>query len=253
MKKFISFSGGIESRTMALIWGGSADAIFSDTGSEHQAMYDQLDEVEQKIREFHNNDFKIIRVKNEKYESLSDAILQKKFFPSPNARYCTREFKIEPIDNYLKQFENEGVELMIGLNSDEIDKRTGNHGLLPFVNYSYPLADNGIGRKSCIDVLKKAGLYPSFPPYMQRGGCKFCFYKSKKEFEAMVILDESEFDELIYLEDEIQDKRTKHYHVIPGIQNLREFKKQAKAILFKTEEIYGNIELLSPCGVFCNR
>ncbi len=237
---------------MALIWGGIADAIFADTGTEHHEMYEHIRTVECKIRKFHP-DFKIIIVKNERYSSLKDAIVEMKFFPSPSARYCTREFKIKPIDNYLRQFESEGVELMIGLNYDEIDKRTGNHGLLPFVNYSYPLAENGLNRNACMVILKKSGLYPNFPPYMQRGGCYMCFYKSKKEFEAMAILDDATFDKIIDLEDCIQDQRVEHYHVIPGIQNLREFKNQAKAILFKPEEMYGNIELQSPCGVFCNR
>jgi len=32
MKKFLSFSGGVESRTMAILFGKNADAIFADTG-----------------------------------------------------------------------------------------------------------------------------------------------------------------------------------------------------------------------------
>lgn len=253
MKKFISFSGGVESRTMALIYGGSADALFADTGSEHQALYDQLDDVERKIREFHKNDFKIIKVKNSKYDSLEDYIRFSKFFPSFRSRFCTRMFKIEPIDDYLRQFEDEGVELMIGLNADEKDKRTGNYGLLPFVKYKHPLADNGLTREACIKILKKADLFPDFPPYMQRGGCKFCYYKSKKEYKAMAILNESEFDDIIKLEEGIQDERKDYYHIIPGIENLRDFKSNSKAILFNKEDLYRKSELRTPCGVFCNR
>ncbi len=39
MKKLLSFSGGVESRTMAILFGNKADAIFSDTGSEHEVLY----------------------------------------------------------------------------------------------------------------------------------------------------------------------------------------------------------------------
>ena len=253
MKKYISFSGGVESRTMALLYGNKADAIFSDTGSEHQELYNQLDNVEKVIRKFHNNDFKIIKVKNEKYESLESYIRESKYFPSFQARFCTRMFKIEPIDNYLKKYKEEGVELMIGLNADEKDLRTGNHGLLPFVKYSYPLADNGINRNMCYQILDAAGIRPNFPYYMQRGGCKFCYYKSKKEYEAMAILNEKEFDEVADLENFIQDKRGKFFHIISSIPNLREFKKQAQAIIFKPEEIYPTINDATNCGVFCNR
>lgn len=165
---------------MAILFGNKADAIFSDTGSEHDELYKQLEEVELKIREFHGNDFKIIRVKNHDYDSLEGYIRKSKFFPSFNQRFCTRMFKIEPIDNYLKQYKNTGVELMIGLNSDEGDQRTGNHGLLPFVNYSYPLYDNGISRKMCLEILSAAGIAPNFPPYMQRGGVQILLLQKQK-------------------------------------------------------------------------
>ena len=63
MKRFISFSGGVESSTMCVLFGNKANAIFSDTGFEHQEIYDRLDLVEKTVREFHNNKFKIIKVK----------------------------------------------------------------------------------------------------------------------------------------------------------------------------------------------
>lgn len=252
-KLLISFSGGVESRTMAILFGNKADAIFADTGSEHLALYAGLNTVEKKIREFHDNDFQIIRVQNEKYGSLEDYIRMSKFFPSFNRRFCTGMFKIEPIDNYLKQFENEGVEIMIGLNADEANLRTGNHGLLPFVKYSYPLVENGINRRMCHEILQAAGIEPNFPPYMQRGGCKFCYYKSKKEYRAMAILDGEEFDEIISLEEDIQDEREEYYHIIPSIPNLRLFKQEAQSMLFAPEDMYSVINDATRCGVFCNR
>lgn len=254
MKEFISFSGGTESRTMALIYGNKADAIFSDTGWEHDELYAQLETVELAIREWHGNDFKIIRVKSESHpEGLEEYIREGKFYPSFDARFCTRIFKIEPIDNFLKQFKDEGATLMIGLNADEAELRTGNHGLLPFVNYRYPLLDNNITRAMCEQMLQSAGISPNFPAYMKRGGCKGCFYKSKKEYAAMALLNPDEFDEVADLEFEIQDKRDKFFHVIDSIHNLKDFKRQAQSILFRPEEIYPTINNATKCGVFCNR
>lgn len=253
MEKLISFSGGVESRTMAILYGNKANAIFADTGNEHLALYAGLNTVENKIREFHNNDFKIIRVKNEEWDSLDDYIRYSKFFPSFNQRFCTRMFKIEPIDNYLKQFKDEGVEIMIGLNADEKDLRTGNHGLLPFVQYSYPLADNGIDRRMCYEILNAAGIAPNFPPYMKRGGCYNCYYKTKKEYKAMAFMSPNEFDKIISLEEDIQDKREEYYHIIPCIPNLREFKKEAQSMLFEANDMYPVINTATKCGVFCNR
>ncbi|MDR0825068.1 MAG: phosphoadenosine phosphosulfate reductase family protein [Prevotella sp.] len=253
MKKLLSFSGGVESRTMAILYGNKADAIFSDTGNEHLALYASLNTVEKKIREFHNNDFKIIKVKNEEWGSLDDYIRYAKFFPSFNQRFCTRMFKIEPIDNYLKQFKDEGVEIMIGLNANEKDMRTGNHGLLPWVKYSYPLADNGIDRQMCHEILAAAGIAPNFPPYMQRGGCYNCYYKSKKEYKAMAYMVPDEFDKIIALEEDIQDQREEYYHIIPSIPNLREFKRVAQSMMIAPEEMYSVVNNATKCGVFCNR
>ena len=122
---FISFSGGVESTTMCVLFGNKADAIFCDTGFEHQEIYDRIDLVEKWVQNFHRKDFKIHRIMNQKWGSLKDYIIHAKYLPSFQQRFCTRMFKIEPIDKYLEQYKDEGVELMIGLNSDEIDMRTG--------------------------------------------------------------------------------------------------------------------------------
>lgn len=167
MKKFVAFSGGVESTTMALMFGHEATPIFADTGFEHREMYERLDFVEVRLREIHGPDFKIVRVRNED-ETLPEYILRTKFYPSPVARFCTRIFKIEPMDEFLR---NQGdCELMIGLNAQEAEKRTGNHGLLPNVHYGYPLVDLGITREDCIGVLKAHDLEPRLPVYMNRGG-----------------------------------------------------------------------------------
>ncbi len=254
LKTFISFSGGVESSAMCLIYGNKADAIFADTGFEHKVLYDRIDLMESKVREFHGNEFKIIKIKS-KHGTLPEYISKQKFYPSFHARFCTRMFKIEPIDDYLKQFEDEGVELMIGLNADEIEQRTGNHGNLPFVKYIYPLADNGLTRKNCEDLLNKAGLHPNFPAYMKRGGCVGCFYKSKKEFEAMVHLSPEEFDVVMNLEETIQDKRGEFYKIKKDMPRMKDFKNEVKnqLLMFKPEDIYPTINTETRCGVFCNR
>lgn len=252
MRSFISFSGGVESTTMCVLFGNKADAIFADTGFEHQQIYDRIKLVEDWVRDFHGCDFKVHRIKNQQYGSLPQYIKENKFYPSFKTRYCTRMFKIEPIDDFLEQFKNEGVDLTIGLNADEIDLRTGNHGNKKFVNYSYPLADNNLSRAACITILKDIGLYPQFPPYMQRGGCIGCYYKSKKEYEAMALLNPSEFKIVEDLERDIQDRREDFFSIKEGIK-MSDIREGVSNMLFTPEEIYPVINNASPCGVFCNR
>lgn len=242
---------------MCLLFGEHADAIFADTGFEHEQIYRRIEAVEQVVREKIRPDFQVIRVKNPKYENgLPQAIIESKFYPSFRARFCTRMFKIEPIDQHLEQFKDEGVELMIGLNADEIHMRTGNHGLHDFVNYSYPLADNGITRAMCVAILGKVGLVPNFPPYMKRGGCVGCYFKSKKEFEAMARMNPEEFLKVAELEEMMQDRREEYYHIHAGIgEPLRRFFERIKntPLMFSMEEIYPVINDATTCGVFCHR
>lgn len=256
MKQFISFSGGVESSAMCLMYGGTANAIFADTGFEHKMLYKRLPLVEKAVRKFHHNDFEITVVKNQKWESLQEYIKQHKFYPSFKQRFCTRLFKIEPIDNFLKQFKEEGVEIMIGLNCEEADQRKGNHGLLPHVKYSYPLVKNNITRGMCIEILKSAGIYPDFPAYMQRGGCKGCYYKAKAEYEAMLHLSPDEFDDVMKLEEDIQDRKKSFYAIRDSIpQGMRKFKAGIKAQrkMFDPRDGYAVVNDATRCGVFCNR
>jgi 3'-phosphoadenosine 5'-phosphosulfate sulfotransferase (PAPS reductase)/FAD synthetase len=62
MIKYISFSGGVESTTMCLLYGKGATAIWCDTGAEHKEMYNRIDKVEQYLKDFHSGDFNLIRI-----------------------------------------------------------------------------------------------------------------------------------------------------------------------------------------------
>jgi hypothetical protein len=252
MKRFISFSCGVESSTMCVLFGDKADAIFADTGYEHKVIYDRIELVQNWVRNFHKNNFTIHVVKNKTYISLPTYIMHCKYYPSFTSRYCTRMFKIEPIDDYLEQYKDEGVELMIGLNVEEINKRTGNYGSKPFIKYSYPLADNRISREGCKIILKKAGLMPQFPVYMQRGGCIGCYYKSKKEYEAMALLNPDEFKIVQNIEENIQDRREDYFSILPGI-TMAQIKRNISNMLFNPDEIYSQVNDVTQCGVFCNR
>ena len=123
MKKFISFSGGVESTTMCLLYGRGAKAIWCNPGnkSEHKEMLERIILVENQLKEHHGGDFEIIKLspkvmsKGEYVTDLYDYIKRMKFMPSQQKRFCTGKFKIEPIDNFLS---SQGeCELMIGFNA----------------------------------------------------------------------------------------------------------------------------------------
>lgn len=250
IKKFISFSGGVESSTLCLIYGKEAKPIFADTGSEHEEMYERLDFIEKKMKEWHGNDFEIIRLSK---GNLKEYIKKTKFFPSFKARYCTRMFKIEPIDDFLKT--QGDCELYIGLNADEADKRIGNYGNLSNVKYRYPLVENGINREMCLTMLRKANIEPTFPPYMNRGGCDICFFKSRAEWRNLVLLNKKKALELAEFEESIQDNRENYYYINSSIGKIRDFinSVESQGNLFDIKQDYPTYsDNHFYCGVFCH-
>lgn len=258
MKRFISFSGGVESTAMCLLYGKGATAIFCDTGSEHSQMYKRLDYVENMLKVYHNGDFELVRIKpsktykGEEYNSLTDYIKATNYFPSARRRFCTADFKIKPIDTFLAQYD--AVELLIGLNADETDRK-GNHLNGKNITYRYPLIEDGYDRDFCLDLLETYNLHPNFPAYMSRGGCKFCFFKSKKEYRAMVHLAPEEIQEVAELEESIQDKRNKYFRIKKNMPKMSQFIELEKNNIFGDNSDYYETENDdSPsCGVFCHR
>ena len=259
MKKFISFSGGVESTAMCILYGKGAEAIWCDTGAEHEKMYERIDFVEAKLKKLHGNDFKIhrikpsVKVKGEYVDNLIDAVLKWRFMPSPGKRWCTGKFKVEPIDNFL---DSQGeCELMIGLNFDE-QARDGNWGLKSNVKYLYPLQDDGLTRADCEDILRVHDLHPNFPAYMLRGGCSMCFYKSEKEYKALWYLNRDEFNKMVEFETQYQDDRKKTYGIMSNKKTLTQLAQECSNELFQEHILEAYQEYNSEgksCGAFCRR
>ena len=260
---FIAFSGGVESTTMALLFGHKAQCVFTDTGAEHRKMYERIDDVEKKLKTIHGDSFNVLRIKAENagapgIDNLTDYILHAGIFPNQVMRFCTRMFKIVPYNNFLK--DKIPCSLMVGLNSEEIGKRTGNHGL-EGVKVEYPLADLGLTREKCKKMLSAYDLLPNLPPYMRRGGCKYCPYKSRKEYAAMVHLSLDEMEEIAKLEEQVNEgsknTRDKFWSAAMAVpEGFRKFMEYEKSqTMFKPEEMYaekpGTTD--SPCGIFCHR
>jgi len=261
VKKFISFSGGVESTTMCILYGKGAKAIWCDTGAEHDEMYERINFCEKALKQIHGEDFEIIRlmanvkVKGNWVDNLIDAILGWKFMPSQGRRWCTGKFKIEPIDNFLS--EQGECELLIGLNSDE-ESRDGNWGLKSNVRYSYPLQEDDITRDECKDILKEYNLLPDFPLYMNRGGCFMCIYKSISEYKAMYIFDRKTFDKVKAIENKVQDKRAKFFTISVSKKSMQFIEDEVEREIRgwgieAVKGFYEQVEQQQACGAFCHR
>ena len=108
MKRFIAFSGGVESSAMCVLYAGSAQPVFTNAGAEHAQMLDRLILMEKRLSEIHGKEIQILHILPENMEgtgavTLQEYIMARKFFPNPMARFCTRLGKIEPMDKFLSK------------------------------------------------------------------------------------------------------------------------------------------------------
>lgn len=264
MKRFIAFSLGVESTAMCVLYGKGATAIFTDTGSEHAELYARLAYVETMLTALHGGDFtlKVLKpthtVAGQECTTLQQAIEAKKFMPSGQKRFCTVEWKIKPMDAFLK--EQGECELLIGFNADEEPgaDRTGNLMRCKNVTYRYPLYDDGLTRDDCKALLRLHDLEPNYPVYMARGGCKFCFYKSVREYKAMYHLDRATFDQVQALEERIQDRRGKFFSISASGRSFKSIAAECarEAGFWGEQEIrltYKQIQNSPSCGALCHR
>jgi hypothetical protein len=239
---FVAMSGGIDSTALALLLP-DAELIFTDTEWEFDELYEHLERFE------HFSGRVITRLCSPK-GGLPNIIEEQQFFPNFHTRFCTRESKILPMNFFLKK--HLPATLCIGLRSDE-PLRIGNLTSMDGLTIRYPLREAGMTRADCVALCDKYGLLPRYPIYMLRGGCKGCFFKSKKEIRALVTLRHDIADELQSLEESVQDQRKKFFHLFPNIgMSLADFRKQQE--LFTPEEVYSSIQLdAAPCGVLCHK
>lgn len=250
METFVAMSGGTDSTALALMME-DATLLFTDTGDEFPELYAHLDKFERVTGRI------IERIKTD--ETLPEYAVRSKYLPGHGSRYCTRMFKIEPMNRYLT--DHLPAQLCIGLRADEpADDRVGNLSEIGGLEIHYPFRERGWFRAHCVQKCLEYDLLPRYPVYMARGGCKGCFYKRKSEVLAMAVLVPHVLDELQQREEAIQDERGKFAVMFPNtgssIAYLRAgVEKQPE--LFDTSKVWRDAADTSDkgeaCGLFCHR
>jgi len=247
MNSFVAFSGGVDSTALALLMKDS-QPVFTDTGWEFPELYAHIDRFEQVTGR------EVIRISNEKFPGGIPQYSQHyNFLPNHCQRWCTGEFKINPMNSYLS--DRLPAELLIGLRYDE--DRRGNLTEMDGLAIDYPLRERHMTRQDCIDLCLKHNLLPHYPVYMARGGCKGCFYKRKSEVLAMAALVPDVMDELQALEESIQTERKKRFFYMFTNVGMSIAQIRQQPLLFDPEQVFADAanrtDMGTTCGLFCNR
>ena len=243
MHNYVAFSGGIDSTALALCCP-DATPIFTDTQWEHAELYAHIDRFEA-VTGRH-----VLRIQSPYPGGLPGYIRDRAYFPTHGARFCTRLFKIEPLNAFLK--DHRPAEVAIGLRADE-PLRVGNLSEIEAVTFTYPLRQRGMDRAACVALCVTHDLLPRYPVYMARGGCKGCFFKRSSEVTALLSLQPTIANELEALEEDVQDARSRYFVMFANTgQSIRELRKQP--LLFDSREVFSmGAHDPAPCGVFCHR
>lgn len=178
----LGLSGGKDSAALAVYMRQhypelEIDYFFTDTGKELPEVYEFLGKLEgflgkPILRLNPNRDFDFwLREYNN-------------FLPSPNTRWCTRQLKLLPFKNWVNPMLAAGdtVTSYVAIRSDE-EYRQGYISSDDNLIIKLPFRDNGIDKKSVLDILEASGVgYPKYYEWRSRSGCTFCFYQQKIEW-----------------------------------------------------------------------
>lgn len=191
----LGLSGGRDSAALA-VWMRqmrpelNLEYFFTDTGKELPEVYSYLGELEgflgKKIKRLNPGrdfDFWLREYNN--------------FLPSPRTRWCTRQLKIKPFEQWLRPVLDAGtrVHSYVAIRSDEPD-RSGMIATHPNLTVHLPLRDAGLDKASVIELLESSGLgLPDYYRWRSRSGCTFCFFQQKIEWVRLMREHPDRFEE----------------------------------------------------------
>lgn len=161
--------------------------VFADTGWERQVTYDHLDRLEAAATDAG------IPFRRVSIGRLRDEVLASGFVPMPVfgtwggkrvtfRQGCTRNFKIRPIRQVIREFAGPlaglKVELWLGISFDETFRLKPSP--ISYIEHAYPLVDMRWTRTDCQRFLAEHG-YGDTP----RSSCIGCPYKSIGQWREM--------------------------------------------------------------------
>jgi hypothetical protein len=152
VRHVLGLSGGKDSSALAIFMRDKVpdmEYFFTDTGAELPETYEFLDKLEAYLGK------PILRINATR---TFDHLLKTQYndyLPSPNTRWCTRELKIRPFEEFVGDDE---VVSYVGIRADE--DRGGYVSTKPNITAVFPFKEAGVGFS----------------------GCFFCFFQRKSEW-----------------------------------------------------------------------
>lgn len=181
-KHVLGVSGGKDSAALAVYMRQhhpelDIEYFFTDTGKELPEVYEFLGRLEGflgkpilRLNPDRDFDFWLKQYNN--------------FLPSPQTRWCTRQLKLRPFEQWLRPLLGDGRTIFsyVAIRADE-EYREGYNSKHERLKIVLPFKEAGIDKAGVTDILDASGLgLPKYYDWRSRSGCTFCFYQQKIEW-----------------------------------------------------------------------
>ena len=178
----LGLSGGRDSAALAIYMRQQhpeldIEYFFTDTGKELPEVYEFLGRLEGflgkpilRLNPDRDFDFWLKQYNN--------------FLPSPQTRWCTRQLKLRPFEQWVKPMLEAGTKVYsyVAIRADE-EYREGYASKDDNLIIRLPFKAAGVDKQGVLDILDDSGLgLPRYYEWRTRSGCTFCFYQQKIEW-----------------------------------------------------------------------
>lgn len=182
----LGLSGGKDSAALAIFMRETypeldIEYFFTDTGKELPEVYAFLNKLEGflgkpilKLNPHRGFDFWLKEYNH--------------FLPSPQTRWCTRQLKLLPFEQWVRPMLAEGdiVYSYVAIRADE-EYRTGYSSSNNNLIIKLPFREKGINKNDVRDILENSGVgWPDYYKWRSRSGCTFCFFQKKIEWIGLL-------------------------------------------------------------------
>jgi len=125
------------------------------------------------------------------------------FLPSPQARWCTRQLKIIPLEKFVG---NDKAISYIAIRADE--NRVGYISTKSNIKPVFPFMKDGLVKRDIFKIIADSGIgMPEYYSWRSRSGCYFCFFQRKIEWVRLSEIHPDLFVKAVRYEQEHEDKR----------------------------------------------
>jgi 3'-phosphoadenosine 5'-phosphosulfate sulfotransferase (PAPS reductase)/FAD synthetase len=178
----LGISGGKDSAALAVFVRQNhpeldVDYFFTDTGKELPEVYEFLGRLDGFLG-------KPIARLNPRRDFDFWLREYNHFLPSAQTRWCTRQLKLAPFEQWIKPMLAAGdkVTTYVAIRSDE-EYREGYTSKHVNLKVKLPFRDAGIDKRAVLDILDSSGVgIPKYYDWRSRSGCTFCFFQQKIEW-----------------------------------------------------------------------